>query len=78
MKRALFLILGVPMLCLVGLVVFPLEYGTGDPPDLIDAIWMFCARVGDFAKVTVFDLRWWAVAGSFFVAFNLHHRARAI
>ena len=78
MRRVLLLVLGVPLLCLVGLAVFPLGYGTGDPPDIVDGIWMFCASVVDFAKVTVFSLRWWVVAGTAFLALNLRHRAQAI
>ena len=78
MRRSLLVVLGVPLLCLVGLAAFPLGYGTGDPPDLVDGIWMFCASVVDFAKVTVFSLRWWVVAGTTFLALNLRHRAQAI
>ena len=78
MRRALLLTLGIPLLCVAGLVTFPLGYGTGDPPDLSDSIWTFCAVVLDFAKVTVFRLQWWAVLGALFVALNLRHRARAI
>ncbi|MEL6771949.1 MAG: hypothetical protein AAFP18_12860 [Bacteroidota bacterium] len=78
MRRALLIVLGVPILCLVWVVAFPLSYGTGAPPDLADGIWMCCAFIVAFAQVTVFSLHWWVVAGGAFLAFHLRHRAQRV
>lgn len=66
---------GIPLLCTVLLFAIPLEHGLDDPPNAVDALWTMCARVVDFANVTVFRPVWWAIAGAAFVAFRLHHRA---
>lgn len=77
MRRALLFILGVPLLSLIGLAAFPLSYGTGDPPNIGDSIWMFGAFIVDFAKVTVFSLLWWVVTGAMVFALHLQRRAQA-